>query len=152
MTLFLDLDGVLADFDAHVRALFGASPAELRLGDMWDKAAKAPGFFETMPPTPDAMELWDFCEPFHPTILTGLPRGTWAEPQKRNWVARHLGADVPVIACLARDKCSFASPGDILVDDTTKYRHLWEANGGIFVRHRSAAQSIEELRRLGYGA
>lgn len=101
---------------------------------------------------PDAMELWHFCAPFGPTILTGLPRGRWAEPQKRKWVKCHLGPHVPVIACMARDKCQFAAPGDVLVDDTTRYAHLWEARGGIFVHHRSAAESIEELRRLGFGA
>jgi hypothetical protein len=27
-----------------------------------------------------------------------------------------------------------------------KYRHLWEQAGGIFVHHRSAAESVEALR------
>src|SRR5689334_8549336 len=101
MTLFLDLDGVLADFDAHIEALFGTPPAELPLGEMWRRAAATPGFFETMPMTADAMELWSFCEPYEPRILTGLPRGTWAEAQKRRWVAQHLGPHVLVVACMS---------------------------------------------------
>ena len=80
MTLFLDLDGVLADFDAHVRELFGRSPAQLRLEEMWRLAERTPGFFETMPKMPDADDLWAFCAPFEPTIITGLPRGRWAAP------------------------------------------------------------------------
>src|SRR5690606_10111653 len=108
------------------------------------------GFFETMPKMPDADELWEYCRPFAPHILTGLPRGDWAEAQKRRWVRRHLGPHVPVTACLARDQCEVASPGDVLVDDTPKWAHLWEAQGGIFVRHTSAARSIEALRALGF--
>ncbi|MGE3962433.1 MAG: hypothetical protein AB7F65_12200 [Dehalococcoidia bacterium] len=150
MTLYLDLDGVLADFDARVRALFGRAPEELRLDEMWRRAEGTPGFFEHMPKTPDADELWAFCQPFDPQILTGLPRGDWAAEQKRRWVARHLGADVPVITCLAREKCVYAAPGDVLVDDRTRYAHLWEAQGGIFVPHTSAAASIAALRELGF--
>lgn len=150
MTLYLDLDGVLADFDAHVTALFGRPPSAMSLEEMWRAAARTPGFFETMPKTPDADELWAHCEPFAPHILTGLPRGDWAEAQKRRWVRRHFGEHVAVTTCMARDKCRYASPGDVLVDDTTRYAHLWEAQGGIFVRHTSAAASIEALRRLGY--
>ena len=51
---------------------------------------------------------------------------------------------------MARQKCEYASPGDVLVDDTTRYAHLWEARGGIFVRHTSAVESIQALRELGY--
>ncbi|MCC7364711.1 MAG: hypothetical protein IT303_10090 [Dehalococcoidia bacterium] len=150
--LFLDLDGVLADFDAQVGALFGRAPDRIPPGVLWGRAAKTPGFFESMPKTPDADELWAFCEPHEPTILTGLPRGTWAGPQKRTWVARHFGVEVPVITCMARDKWSFATPGAVLVDDTTKFAHLWEQTGGVFVQHTSARETIAVLRTLGFGA
>lgn len=150
MTLYLDLDGVLADFEAHVEALFGRPPSAMSLKEMWGLAAAIPDFFETMPKVPDADWLWAYCEPFRPHILTGLPRGDWAEAQKRRWVARHLGERVPITTCMARDKREYAAPGDVLVDDTTKYAHLWEAQGGIFVHHTSAVSSIEALRALGY--
>lgn len=150
--LFLDLDGVLADFDRHVRELFGAAPSEMPVSKMWAAAERAPGFFETMPMTADGWELWEFTRPFEPTILTGLPRGNWAAPQKRRWVAEHLGPDVPVITCMARDKCNYATAGAVLVDDTTKFADRWIDRGGIFVHHTSAAESIEELKRLGFDA
>jgi hypothetical protein len=41
------------------------------------------------------------------------------------------------------------APGDVLVDDTPTYRHLWEGAGGRFVLHRSARESLAELRALG---
>jgi hypothetical protein len=150
--LFLDLDGVLADFDAHVEALFGAPPSGMPIGQMWARAARTRGFFETMPLTPDALELWTYCLPFGPSILTGLPRGNWAEAQKRRWVAAHLGDAVPVITCMSRDKCEFATPGAVLVDDTTRYAERWVERGGIFVHHTSARASIDALRTLGFEA
>ena len=51
-----------------------------------------------------------------------------------------------IITTLARDKRDHAKEGDVLVDDQDKHRHLWEEVGGIFVHHRSAKQSIAELR------
>lgn len=152
MTLYLDLDGVLADFEGHFLALFGKRPRELPLKEMWRLASGERGFFETMPKMPDADLLWSYCLPFRPQILTGLPRGDWAEVQKRRWVRAHLGDHVPVTTCMARDKCAYAAPGDVLVDDTTKYAHLWEAQGGIFVRHTSAVESIRALRDLGFAS
>jgi hypothetical protein len=40
-------------------------------------------------------------------------------------------------------------PGDILVDDYLKYRHLWEEAGGVFVHHTSARHTIRQLAELG---
>jgi hypothetical protein len=52
---------------------------------------------------------------------------------------------VPVIVCLARDKRDHCRPGDVLVDDQDRYRDLWEERGGIFVLHRSAADSVPRV-------
>ena len=79
--------------------------------------------------------------------------GTWAAPQKRAWVARELGAHVPVITCPAKEKGDHCSPaGSVLVDDMEKNREPWVAGRarGTFVLHTSAARSIEELKRLGF--
>lgn len=76
--------------------------------------------------------------------------GDWAEPQKRAWVQRNLGADVPVIVCMARDKGNFCRAGDVLVDDMLKNRDGWVKAGGTFVLHTSASASIAELQKLGY--
>jgi hypothetical protein len=49
----------------------------------WSALAATPDFFNTLDLLPDAMELFDAVRPLRPIILTGLPRGAWAEPQKR---------------------------------------------------------------------
>lgn len=150
MQLFLDLDGVLADFDRGVRAVTGKAPEELPLSAMWRALARAPAFFDTLEFMHDAEALWRFCAPHNPTILTGLPHGSWAPDQKRRWVARMLGAHVPVITCMSREKPRYARPGHVLVDDRASARAGWEAKGGVFVHHTSADSSIAALRRLGF--
>lgn len=151
-TLFLDLDGVLADFDEGVRAVFHASPATLAPSRMWPALARVPGgFFSSLPLMHDAAELWGHCTAYDPTILTGLPMGAWAEPQKREWCARNLGDRVKVITCLAREKAKFCKRGEsVLVDDREENRGAWERAGGLFVLHTSAARSIRRLRELGF--
>ena len=149
MRLFLDLDGVLADFDRGVHAVTGARPEALPLKTMWAALAKAPAFFETLELMHDAEALWRFCAPHRPTILTGLPLGAWAPDQKRRWVARVLGVHVPIITCMSRDKPRWSGPGHVLVDDRASAREGWERKGGRFVHHVSAEQSIARLRELG---
>ncbi|HKJ86866.1 MAG TPA: hypothetical protein VKA06_12370, partial [Spirochaetia bacterium] len=89
-----------------------------------------------------------------PTILTGLPLGRWAEPQKRAWCARELGPEVPVITCMSRNKAVRAREATsdaetpVLVDDRDWLRESWEEMGGVFVHHTDAVTSVEEIEAL----
>lgn len=154
--LFLDLDGVLADFDRGVVQATGRTPDELGNRLMWPLLAKTPGFYDHLPWTADGRDLWDFARPFSPVIVTGVPLGKWAEPQKRSWCARELGADVEVICCLSREKGRHAAallgPDEtmVLVDDRLKVQPGWEEAGGRFVLHTSSADSIAALKELGF--
>ena len=151
--IFLDCDGVLADFDRGAEAIFGMPPAafEAQFGssEFWKRLAKAPDFFGSLALMPDAFELYEAVRHRNPVILTGMPRGNWAEPQKRRWAHRHFPG-VPVITTMAALKHEHRHPGDVLVDDRDKHRHLWEAEGGVFVHHKDAGGSIRALRDLGY--
>ena len=153
--LFLDLDGVLADFDRGVKDITGKLPSQLFIGTMWSILSKTDGFYNLLPWMSDGRELWETLSGFNPVILTGLPRGSWAEPQKREWCARELGPDVEVIACMTRDKAEragAATPGGVvpvLVDDRDKTRESWEAMGGVFIHHSNTKRSLAVLREKG---
>lgn len=147
--LFLDCDGVLADFDQAAEIVFGFPPrqAEDRLGtqEFWRLLLETPKFYETLPVMQDAMELVDAVRHLNPIILTGCPLGIWAQEQKINWRNKNFPG-IPMITTLSKDKKTHAKPGDVLVDDFLKYRHLWVDHGGIFIHHTSAATSIEALK------
>jgi len=149
--LFLDCDGVLADFDEGARQLLGASPRQLeaRHGrrEFWRRIAKARNFYGSLPEMHDARLLFDAVEHLKPTILTGLPLGRWAAPQKVEWAAEHFPG-VPIITCMARDKHRHMHPGDVLVDDRETHRAAYEAHGVVFVHHKSAEDSLRQLGRI----
>ena len=146
--LYLDCDGVLADFDAGAQGVLGMKPRAFEqrhnLGRMWARLASAPDFYATLPMMPGARDLFEAVRHLDPIILTGLPRGDWAAPQKVRWAAEHFPG-TRIITCMARDKRDHAKEGDVLVDDTLKHRHLWEEAGGIFVHHRSVDATLAEL-------
>jgi 5' nucleotidase, deoxy (Pyrimidine), cytosolic type C protein (NT5C) len=152
-TIFLDCDGVLADFDGGARRVFGMHPTDFErrfgLKRFWAKLASTPDFFANLDVLPDALELFEAVRHKNPVILTGLPRGAWAEPQKRRWAERHFPG-IQVITTTAALKREHCRPGDALVDDRDKYRKLWERAGGIFIHHRNAAKSNELLRQHGF--
>ncbi|MFP4509023.1 MAG: hypothetical protein ACOC4I_06030 [Spirochaetota bacterium] len=153
--LFVDLDGVLADFDRGVQDLTGRPPDQLHPKRMWAAIARADGFYENLRWMEDGKVLWNAVRSNEPTILTGLPMGSWAEPQKRAWCARELGPDIPVITCMSRHKAARAAEHTpenavmVLVDDREKLRESWEAAGGVFILHTDADSSIAALTEAG---
>ena len=153
--IFLDCDGVLADFDSAAVELFGGQhPRKAREHhgeeEFWRRIRGAGEFYRDLPLLPDARELYGAVKHLHPIILTGCPVGGWAERQKRAWVAEHFPG-VKIITCRAKEKfMHMRHRGDVLVDDYLRFKELWERAGGIFVQHTSAKESIRKLAALGF--
>lgn len=149
--LFLDADGVLADFDEGVRRLLGKSPRDYQRTNgqrsFWKRLAAADNFYANLPEMPDARMLVEAVKHLRPAILTGLPIGKWAAPQKIEWAAEHFPG-LRIITCLARDKHKHMHRGDVLVDDRDNHRQAYEAAGVVFVHHRNAKDSLKELAAI----
>lgn len=153
--VFVDLDGVLVDFEKGVKAATGKEVHEMPPRVLWSILARSPRFYAALDWTADGQELWSHLKGHNPTVLSGLPFGSWAGPQKREWCERELGPEVPAITCLSREKAQKAiavTPEGVvplLIDDRESIRESWESIGGVFVLHRSARESIDRLRALG---
>jgi hypothetical protein len=155
-TLYLDLDGVLANFDLGAGIILGTDNIykwEFVHGPdaFWDKLNAYPNFFGGLPLMGDAQYLWNAVKKTKPVILTALPKAgaDEVERQKRAWVKHYLGADVEVICCQTKDKPQFCSPGDVLVDDRAVNRDAWEKLGGHYVLHTAAPLSVQLLKAIG---
>lgn len=156
MQIFVDMDGVLADFDQHHEDVFGERACKVKENVDWEKVRAIPNFYAGIPPMKDMWELWNYvCDVSinefgtRPIVLTGIPSSVEeAERNKRGWILNWLGPAVEVRCCLSKEKALHCKPGDILIDDWTKYKHLWVAEGGYFIVHTSAADTIKQMKQL----
>ncbi|MEM5948427.1 hypothetical protein WKV44_07700 [Spirochaetia bacterium 38H-sp] len=152
--LFIDLDGVLVDFENGVKDITGFLPTEQNKRSMWSQLAKTQNFYANLEWTRDGKKLWEYVKHHNPVILTGLPLGSWAKPQKLAWCRKNLGENIPVLTCFSKDKAKTAkqkTPQDhipILIDDREELRESWEKEGGIFIHHKTAESSIQKLEKI----
>ena len=162
--IYLDMDGVLADFDRGVRELCAMEPQsqngkrDAKVDDqMWEAIRETDHFYDRLELLPGAKEMFDLvygkygdsCE-----ILTGIPkpeRGIiTAGEDKLAWTKRLLSPDVKVNIVLRKEKIGFcAGPETVLIDDRAKTIRDWNENGGTGILHVSAADTLAALKALG---
>lgn len=144
--IYLDMDGVVADFEGMLEQHGHPRGTEWDDDTLWATVRAIPNFWTHMPLMPDAKILWNAVKDLNPTFLTAPSRSDpRCKPGKLAFVAKHFG-DVPVIFSRARDKWQHANPGDILVDDTVKNIKDWRAHGGIGIWHKNAASTIAKIK------
>lgn len=154
MQIFVDSDGVVANWSKLSLEIFdGVSSEEYEAqhGDeaMWAELEAHENFFGSLELLDDGVTVYEAIKHLDPIFLSGVPKGDWAAPQKEGWFAENFPENT-LITCRSRDKCKhMIAPGDILIDDFLKWKHLWEGAGGIFVHHVSAEDTIRQLVELG---
>jgi 5'(3')-deoxyribonucleotidase len=153
-TIFLDMDGVLADFDKRALQILGmpAHEYEKTFGTdwFWLQLKMDPDFFRNLDLMPDALDLFNAVRHLPHAILTGIPKGVDSfSNQKVDWAADIFGPELKVFCTQASKKWTFCQAGDILIDDRYRYAKKWEGAGGIFIKHYSAEVSIQNLKALG---
>jgi 5'-nucleotidase len=150
--IYLDLDGVVADFDAHFPVTFGVDHRKLKDDEMWAKINGHPSYFGNMPPCCGALEFFAEVRQHNPIILTACPKSNYAHVarQKRAWVREHLSTEIMVLPILGGvNKPLFMhAPGDILIDDFMTNARAWEEAGGRAILHRSFPTTRAQLHQL----
>lgn len=149
--IYVDMDGVLADFDRLALEVVGEPRSyEATHGTQafWKRIGAVTSFYRRLPKMVDADVLMAGVARVAlapPIILTGVPTSIpTAADEKRAWAAEHFPG-VQVITCFSKDKARYCLPGDTLIDDWPKYKALWEAAGGRFIVHTSAAETLQVL-------
>ena len=150
--VYCDLDGVLCDFEKGLQAC-SVSRATLKHepGRAWDALRGADNFFGNLEWLEKGPELWATLAPHTPVVLTGMPRGGWAEPQKRGWCRKNLSPTTVVITTMKMHKKRLAGPGNILIDDDARTCQAWKDKGGHAIcyhpdRFDEVVSEFEELK------
>lgn len=162
LKLFVDLDGVLADFVKGYELASGNNLDQYRYhadskyrNQTWkwveQHGEQGGKLWRDLPPMADAAQLWDYVKSHNPTILTATGKPKYgAEQQKKEWFAQHFDPSVPMLFTRkSAEKASHAKPGHVLIDDQPKSIDPWVAAGGIGILHTSAADTINQLKKLG---
>jgi hypothetical protein len=168
MDLYLDMDGVLANFDKKATELLGTSFTDkyywegipkAKKGKMISDALDYISFWVSLEPMPDFDTLWGFAKYFQPRLLTAYPK--WSveaieTSKKGKWQWNMQNTMVPenrfhVVA--RQEKKNYALNNDgpnVLVDDHEENIEEWNRAGGFGILHTNAADSVKRLKELGF--
>ncbi len=160
--IFLDMDGVLADFNLGVSKLCGIESISQDALDrdpradaaMWAKIREVEHFYDSLELMPGAKEMFDElygkygdrCE-----ILTGIPRPQRgiqnAGEDKIKWVRRLLSEDIKINIVLRAEKPKYCTgKGCILIDDLKSNIRNWENAGGTGILHVNPEETMRLFR------
>lgn len=153
MNLYVDMDGVLTDFDQQAADLFGVPRDEAQKymeehpKKAWFKIDHAGSdFWSEMPWMPDGKELWQKIAIHRPTILSSPSKHQTSLTGKKEWIGENIG-DIPII--LSSDKAQYAHDDCcVLIDDREKNIKAWEDAGGTGILHKSTRETMEKLEEF----
>jgi len=152
--IYLDMDGVIADFNKRYKELYKMEPKEAE-----DKKEFYKFFdefittkqFATLDLMPDATLLLNYLSKLN--IPTEILSSTASEkrdadirPQKLMWLQIHnIGFKVNLVPG-KRLKKDFSNPNSLLIDDTPVNIDQWRREGGVGILHTDALTTIGILK------
>jgi 5'(3')-deoxyribonucleotidase len=160
--IYCDMDGVLVDIIGGLAKLYDIKDLSNKNFDSYIDPLKPridkehPHLFAELPWTKDGKQLWKYISRFDSNILSAHTN-TWqpsSKQDKMKWIEKNL-RPLPQLnhIVIRRDKQKFAKTNgvpNILIDDWGMNIDEWKAAGGIGIKHKSAAETIAALKKLGY--
>ena len=159
--IYVDMDGVVADFDQRFLDLSGMMPREYEakygrdaFWEFIDEGENKLKFWVGIPQMSDAQSLMDYVSQYDYEMLTSpsikqqslMGKGLWIKNQTKNGLFK---SKPKVNYRFAKKKIEFAAPNHILIDDKASTIDSWNSKGGIGILHTSAADTINQLKKLG---
>ena len=155
-TIYLDMDGVITDFDKLFYDMTGYKDGrdyekEFGREAFWELIEKEGlKFWSEMPWTVDGKKLWNYLREKNVQILSA-PAFTIPDSKKGKliWLARELSPKPKINLVKAKNKQKFANKDSVLIDDYDRNIKQWKSAGGVAIHHKSAADTIKKLKQLG---
>lgn len=154
--VYLDMDGVLCDFEKQFIKLYGKEALSHR--DRKEFSSNWSNFitdknFEKLDWFPGAEELLVFIRKYdvNVEILTssgGKKFHDGVAEQKRIWLKSHYIAYKPNVVSGRKFKKDWATPDSILIDDTSDVIEAFNKASGVGILHKDAGETIEKLKVL----
>lgn len=155
--VYIDMDGVIADFDAKVSEITNNKYGlpDFPTGKMWSAIqrydADVEPFYESLEKMPGADALVDFATSNFSEVAiltaTGFTPKNVVE-QKGKWIKVNYPGMKLITVTKSPEKAIYANPRAILIDDREKAIDPWKKAGGIGILFTSSGQAIGELKRF----
>jgi 5'(3')-deoxyribonucleotidase len=157
-TIYLDMDGVVADFDEYAARTLGIPPSQgIYPNEVWYKLATNSRLYRDLVKTPYADKLVFQCsviakqQGYELKFLTAVPKGNdvpWAFYDKVIWAQKYFPGIPVMFGPFSKDKYIHCQPGDILIDDRTSNIEEWRVAGGLGILHRDFDDTLAQLSKL----
>lgn len=141
--IYLDMDGVLCDFEKKYVELYNEFPKHARerklFSKNWNNFVETKQF-EKLDLFPGALELMKYVNETNiPVEILSSSGGekfhSIVEEQKKKWLKDHNIDYKPNIVSGRRGKAKYATPNTILIDDTPEVIKFFEDADGIGILH-----------------
>ncbi len=150
--IYLDLDGVIANFEKRYIELFNESPGSARdrkeFSANWTKFIEGK-HFETLDYWPGGPELITYLGKNHLDVEILSSSGgnkyhDFVVEQKKKWIETFNLPETWKINIVAgrKKKAEFATPDSILIDDTLDVIEAFNKAGGIGIHHKDVGNTI----------
>ena len=160
--IYLDMDGVVANFDKRFKDLSGLLPNDFvdkygknAFWDLIDEKHKV-SFWRGIEIMPGAKKLVDFVSKYPYEMLTAPSVKKQSVIGKGLWITDKVGTLYPsrpkVTYRPAKEKHNVKpdlTKFDILIDDKKSTIDRWDAKGGTAIFYQNADQVINDLKKLG---
>ena len=155
--IYLDLDGVFADFNGAVQKHCPGLIYQQHSKQIWKILETIPHFFSTLDPILPSLKIYDDITSntnIEMQFLTALPRATGylktAQRDKTDWVHQYIDwAQVNCVSSWEMKKYFCRGKHDLLIDDSPRNIEDWAKAGGTGILHITLEDTITKLKQLG---